>query len=152
MKRFLKGFGYWAGFNGLYAWAVYSACIMLSPIGYNYLIWSTGVLLVLQILSLWGISIMKNQDREKYQKIADDYNKGWHINQYVDVLYSVVVLSAMLYGGFLGIATMYLTNEVIQFAIKGMFKEDKQTIEEIESQYDDSILDRLGINQNERGR
>lgn len=151
--KLIKGLGAWCIYNGLFAWAVYAACILGMGVGYNFMVWITGIMFVVSIGGYLGIQALKTQSPEKYQEIRDMYNGQWHINRYIDILYDAGIMGLMVYAGFIGVASFYLVAMFVQHIyIKELKYVSKPTSEEIVSQYDDSILDRLGIDQNERGR
>jgi len=150
-----KGLLSWTVVNGLFAWAVFGACILGIGIAYNFMAWITGAMCVFAILGYAGTQVMKREAPEKYQEIADVYNNGFHVHRVIDIAYDACIIAMMLYGGFLGIASVYLVLMVAQHAYIGGLKnsaESYQTSETIVGEYDDNLLDRMGVNQNERGR
>lgn len=152
MMKILKGLSAWTTINGLFMWAVVSACILGSAVGYNFMAWVTGLMCVISVLMYLGVTLAKVNDAAAYEKLQKQYDDAWHVNKYVDILYDVIVLVFMVYGGFLGIASVYTVTMFAQFAFRTTLVGSERTSQDIISEYDDSVLDRIGIDQNERGR
>jgi len=123
MKKF-KDFLGWFTFNSLFMWAVVSACIFGSAVGYNFMTFISCAMLILLSLGFLGLNKASQFDREKFNEYKERCKSNWHPNKYVDFLYDVLATSLMVYAGFLGVSAVYATTILFQMLSKKLFEED----------------------------
>ena len=121
-SKTFRGIIGWTFINGLFMWAIVGACVLGSPMAYNFMAWLTGILAVITFMSWLGTTMAKKTSPEIYKDMCKECEGQFHVNMYLDILYDLVVVGLMVYGGFFAIVSIYAVTMYVQHDHESLLK------------------------------